>query len=97
MIEPTGRVDKALGIDLKKIYKTISNVSVKSASCDQINISQFSSLVEKTRNQILEMPSIRADKVAQVKADLATGEISSADDVASAMINYPNETKECKE
>lgn len=97
MIEPTGRVDKALGIDLRKVYKSISNASVKRVDSDQINISQFSSLVEKTRVQALQLPDIRADRVSQVKADLASGKISPANDIASAMIDNSIEIRECKE
>jgi hypothetical protein len=97
MIEPSGRVDKALGIDLRKVYKSIANVSIKSVENDQINISQFSSLVEKTRAQALELPSIRMDRVRQIKADLAAGKSAQAGDIASAMINNSSEIRECKE
>jgi|GEM_PF-2585386 len=97
MIEPSGRVDKALGIDLRKVYKSIANASVKSVDNDQINISQFSSLVEKTRAQALDMPSVRMDRVMQVKAGLSAGKNAQADDIASAMINNSIEIRECKE
>ena len=97
MIEPSGRIDKALGIDLKKVYKSIASVSVKRVDTDQINISQFSSLVEKTRVQALEMPAVRMDRVMQIKADLAAGKKTQADDIASSMINNSTETRECKE
>lgn len=96
MIEPSGRVDKMLGIDLRKVYKSVANASVKSVDSDQINISEFSALVEKTRAQALDMPSVRMDKVMQIKADLAAGKSSRANDVASAMINNSIEIRECK-
>lgn len=97
MIEPSGRVDKSLGIDLKKVYKSISAASVRSSGQDQINISPFSALVEKTRAKALDLPEMRTDLVAQVKADLAAGKKAAADDIASAMINNTSKIRECKE
>ena len=97
MIEPSGRVDKTLGIDLKKVYRSISNASVRSVGKDEIKISEFSALVEKTRAKALELPDIRMDRVRQVKAELASGRTSDAEDIASAMINNSTEIRECNE
>lgn len=97
MIEPSSRIDQTLGIDLKKVYKSISAASIRQVDTDQINISEFSALVEKTRTMALELPDIRLDKVVQAKSDLAAGKRAPSCDIASAMINQTTDIRECKE
>ena len=88
MITPSGRVDKALGIQLQKVYKSISNVAVeKTSRQDEINISQFSALVEKTRAAAMNLPEIRTDKVMDAKRSIQNGSLPKGNDIASAMIN----------
>lgn len=97
MIEPTNRIEQTLGIDLKKVYKSISAASIRKADSDQISISEFSALVEKTRALALQLPDIRPDKVRQAKADLANGKAPSSEEVASAMIRSTTDIRECKQ
>lgn len=97
MIDPSSRIDQIFGINLKKVYKSISAASVRQVSSDQINISEFSALVEKTRAKIQEMPSIRVEKVVQAKTEFMAGKIKSADVIASKMISSSIDARECKE
>jgi hypothetical protein len=87
IIQPSG-VDKALGVHLQKIYKTNATVAADATGGrDAVSISKFSALVERAHTQVMAMPDVRADRIAQVRSSLDLGESVGVDDIASAMIN----------
>lgn len=88
MIDPTGGVDKVLGVQLYKTYKTNgANPDGRAARRDAVTISRFSALVERGRACAMALPDIRADRVSEVKATLDSGLARTSSDIASAMIN----------
>ena len=88
MINPTGRADKALGIQLQNVYKTISSASVDRCNRkDMLSISPFSTLVEQAKNTAMSLPDIRKDKVEEIKSKLAANKLPESFDIASNMID----------
>ena len=88
MIDKTGGVDKAFGIQPNRIYRiNDANPVEPAARRDALTISKFSALVEHGRACAMALPEVRADRVSQAKSWLNSGEIPDKVDVASAIIN----------
>lgn len=88
MIIPTGSVNKTLGIHLQRIYATHSTRAAdRLGGSDVVSISKFSALLERGRAAALALPEVREDRIAQVRASLQKGEVTSSSELAAAIIN----------
>lgn len=88
MIIPTGGVEKALGIQPQKVYKTNAAEAINRMSRgDVVRLSKFSVLVEQARARALAQPDTRDDVVAKAREALENGNMPSAGDIAGSMIN----------
>ena len=88
MIDRTGGVDKTFGVHLNKTTRINgADPDGRWARRDAVTISKFSALVERGRACAMALPNLRADRVSAVRSSLAAGEITTASDVASAIIN----------
>ena len=74
MIIPASGVDKTLGVNLHKVFKTSPAGEVGPVDRrDAVSISSFSSLVERGRTIAMALPDVREDRVAQVRKALLSG------------------------
>ena len=88
MIVSSGKVDKALGAHLHKVYKTQApGAAEQGGAQDVVTISKFAELVERGRAAAMSLPDVRADRVEQARRTLDAGDLPGASSVAAAMIN----------
>lgn len=88
MIQPTGGADKALGVNLSKIYKTLAVDEVdKTTKKDIASISELSALVKHGQACAMSQPDIRADKVERARQLLQDGKLPDSADMAAKLIN----------
>jgi len=88
MIDRTGGVHRAWGVQLGKTSKISgANPDGCSARRDAVTISKFSALVERGRACAMALPSVRPNRVSEVRTFLDSGETHRSTEIASAMIN----------
>ncbi len=92
MLVAGGGIERVLGAQLQKIYKTNSTQRVKSvAGQDAVSISSQAVLAVKGRQAAAALPAVRADAVAQAASRIAGGQSVSSTDLARAIMNRASE------
>ena len=86
MLVSGGGVERVLGPQLQKIYKTNSTPRTRAAAGqDAVTISAQARLVQKGREAATALPAVRADVVAKATSRINSGQGISSTDLASAM------------
>lgn len=92
MIIPSGGVEKALGAQIQKIYKTNHSDTVSRTTVqDLASISAAGKLVDIGKAAALKLPSVREDKVQAAREMIANGTLPSAEDIAGNIIDHLTE------
>ena len=92
MLVAGGGVERVLGPQLQKIYKTNSTQRVQSVSRqDAVSISSQAILAAKGRQAVDALPAVRADVVAQAASRIDSGVEISSTDLASAIMQKASE------
>lgn len=87
MIDRTGGVDRALGIQLNRTYRINDAKPDTQPRRDALTISKFSALVERGRACAMALPEVRADRVSQARSSIEEGNAPDASTIGAAMIN----------
>jgi hypothetical protein len=92
MLIAGGGVERVLGPQLQKIYKTNSTPRTRlAAGQDAVTISSQARLVQKGADAASSLPDVRADAVAKAISRVNSGQSVSSTTLASAMAQRASE------